>query len=90
MVVLFHPTKKHFRDAANLVVANGLCKGVYETPAGRHCMSGALLTMAGGRPFSLNYSLENFLVKFNDAHGRTADEVASALLFFAERPDEFY
>lgn len=76
--------KQNLLDAANYIRKHGWCQWTSETEDGRVCIAGAF-----GRTFGLNYDttgdvLRNYLCvdslsAWNDALGRTVDQVLSAL-----------
>ena len=75
------------------IVRRGWCQGALVTSGGKYCVLGALNVVTCGDVYSLQYSSENLAARkrlreslgivwlhtWNNAPGRTAEEVAEAL-----------
>lgn len=80
------PTRAHYLAAARLIERRGWCQGAFERLDGRVCAAGAInraATSVAWLDFDY-YQTVGSLIPFNDAPGRTKDEVLSALLGLAE------
>jgi hypothetical protein len=86
------PVSQLLWDAADLLERNGWCQREFEDEQGRHCLVGAINRAPSPGVYSLELEIQRlsatgymqtFLgmepMRWNDMHGRTKEEVVSAL-----------
>ena len=91
-IITTDPVSQLLWDAADLLERDGWCQREFEDAQGRYCLVGAINRAPSPEPYSLELEIQRltatgymqrFLgmepMRWNDMHGRTKEEVVSAL-----------